>query len=156
MEKFLYELVMLFQIPVYGLILFMFAYSLFDLGLFTARAIRRALGKNHPPEVSPEELYLLGMKAMELPRLISRVAPLLGLVGTLIPLGPALVALSEGNTQELGKKLSFAFGAVSLSLISASITYYTSTVRKRWLLEDIKKLEDKDVKGAPQTGNREA
>lgn len=143
MERLFYQVVMLFQYPVYGLIGLMFVYALFDLGLFTARAIRRALGKNHLPEVSPEELYLMGLKALEIPRLISRVAPLLGLVGTLIPLGPALIALAEGNTQELGRKLSFAFGAVSLSLISASITYYTSTVRRRWLLEDIKKLEEK-------------
>lgn len=143
MERLFYQVVMLFQYPVYGLIGLMFVYALFDLGLFTARTIKRALGKNHLPEVSPEELYLMGLKALEIPRLISRVAPLLGLVGTLIPLGPALIALAEGNTQELGRKLSFAFGAVSLSLISASITYYTSTVRRRWLLEDIKKLEEK-------------
>ncbi|MEJ5338178.1 MAG: MotA/TolQ/ExbB proton channel family protein [Aquificaceae bacterium] len=143
MEKVFYQVVMLFQYPVYASIGLMFLYSLFDLGLFTARAIKRAMGKNHPTQLPPEELYLRGLKAMEPSRLVSRIAPLLGLVGTLIPLGPALLALAEGNTQELGRKLSFAFGAVSLSLISASITYYTSTVRRRWLLEDIKRLEEK-------------
>ncbi|MFN7064746.1 MAG: MotA/TolQ/ExbB proton channel family protein [Aquificaceae bacterium] len=146
MERFFYQIVMVFQYPVYGLILVMFVYSLIDLGLFTARFIRRLLRINHPPKLKPEELYLLGLRFLELPRLVSRIAPLLGLVGTLIPLGPALVALSEGNTQELGRKLALSFGAVSLSLISASICYYTSTVRKRWLLEDIKKLEEGDEK----------
>ncbi|MCX7874289.1 MAG: MotA/TolQ/ExbB proton channel family protein [Caldimicrobium sp.] len=144
MEMIFYQLVMIFQYPIYLLILLMFAFSLYDLGRFTARAINRARGRNHPPEVQGiEEFYLMGLKNLEIARLISRVAPLLGLVGTLIPLGPALVALAEGNTQELGRKLSFAFGAVSLSLISASITYYTSTIRRRWLLQDMKKLEDK-------------
>lgn len=141
MEILFYQLVMIFQYPVYLLILLMFLYSVYDFGSFSARALRRKRGTNHPPSLSPEEFYLRGLRSLELQRLIARVAPLLGLVGTLIPLGPALVALAEGNTMELGKKLSFAFGAVSLSLISASICYYTSTVRRRWLLEDIKKLE---------------
>lgn len=141
MEKFFYQLVMIFQYPVYLIILLMFAYSLFDLGSFTARALKRRRGTNHPPSLTPEELYMKGLKSLEWQRLIARVAPLLGLVGTLIPLGPALVALAEGNTIELGRKLSFAFGAVSLSLISASICYYTSTVRRRWLLEDVKKVQ---------------
>ncbi len=153
MEKVFYQIVMVFQYPVYALIMLMFVYSLFDLGFFTARAIKRALGKNHPPPLKPEDLYMKTLKSLEIPRLVSRVAPLLGLVGTLIPLGPALLALVEGNTQELGKKLSFAFGAVSLSLISASISYYTSTVRRRWLLEDIKKLEEKKAEEGKEVGS---
>lgn len=141
MEKLFYHLVMIFQYPVYLMIFLMFIFSLYDFGSFLASSLRRARGKNHPPSLSPEVLYLKGLKALEWQRFVSRVAPLLGLVGTLIPLGPALVALAEGNTTELGRKLSFAFGAVSLSLISASITYYTSTVRKRWLLEDVNKIQ---------------
>lgn len=143
-EQVLYQIVMFFQFPVYFMIVSMFVYSIVDFGLFSARALRRMRGTNHPITTNPEELYIVGLKALEIPRLISRVAPLLGLVGTLIPLGPALVSLSLGNTQELGSKLSYAFGAVSLSLISASICYYTSTVRRRWLIQTIKELEGKN------------
>lgn len=141
MEKFFYQLVMIFHYPIYILIFLMFMFSLYELGSFSARAIKRRLGKNHPPQMSLEEMYLKGLKALEPQRLVSRIAPLLGLVGTLIPLGPALIALAEGNTVELGRKLSFAFGAVSLSLISSAICYYTATVRKRWLIEDLKKIQ---------------
>nr|HML26703.1 MotA/TolQ/ExbB proton channel family protein [Methanomethylovorans sp.] len=40
-------------------------------------------------------------KRLEQTRIITNIAPMLGLMGTLIPLGPALVALSQGDVVQL-------------------------------------------------------
>lgn len=143
MEKIFLQIVSVFEYPVYFLILAAFLYSVYSLGIFTAQYIRRITGNHNIPDMSTEDLYLKTLRSLEIPRLISRMMPLIGLVGTLIPLGPALTALSQGDTQTVGTNLSYAFGAVSLSLISASLMYYVSTVRRRWLMEDIKLMEAK-------------
>ena len=41
--------------------------------------------------------------------LVSKLAPMLGLLGTLIPLGPGIIALGQGDTQTLSTSLLTAF-----------------------------------------------
>ncbi len=64
--------------------------------------------------------------------LIAKLAPMLGLMGTLIPLGPGLLALGEGNTEVLSKSLLIAFDTTIAGLISASIAWVISRKRKSW------------------------
>lgn len=63
---------------------------------------------------------------------LSRVAPLLGLLGTLIPLGPGIMALGEGNTEILSASLLTAFDTTSLGLIIAAFAMVITAIRKRW------------------------
>lgn len=64
--------------------------------------------------------------------LMSKVAPMLGLLGTLIPLGPGIMALSTGDTASLSESLLTAFDTTSLGLICACVCMVISAVRKRW------------------------
>lgn len=63
---------------------------------------------------------------------ISRIAPLVGLLGTLIPLGPGIMALGEGNTEILSASLLTAFDTISLGLIIAAFAIVITAIRKRW------------------------
>ena len=64
--------------------------------------------------------------------LISKVAPMLGLMGTLIPLGPGILAIGEGETSVLAESLLVAFDTTVLGLLVAAVALCVSTVRKSW------------------------
>lgn len=63
---------------------------------------------------------------------IAKIAPMLGLMGTLIPLGPGLIAIGEGNTEVLSQSLLIAFDTTILGLIVAAIAIVISAIRKSW------------------------
>lgn len=64
--------------------------------------------------------------------IVSKLAPMLGLMGTLIPLGPGIVALGSGDTTTLSTSLLVAFDTTVAGLVSAAICSSVSIVRKRW------------------------
>jgi len=64
--------------------------------------------------------------------IIARVAPMFGLMGTLIPLGPGLIALAQGDTKTLSDSLLIAFDTTVAGLISAAVAYVISGIRKSW------------------------
>ena len=66
---------------------------------------------------------------------------MLGLVATMIPMGPALLALTRSDAQGVGDNLVVAFSAVILALVSASITFFILTIRRRWLLQELREME---------------
>ncbi|MGV8083945.1 MAG: MotA/TolQ/ExbB proton channel family protein [Coriobacteriia bacterium] len=61
-----------------------------------------------------------------------KVAPMLGLMGTLIPLGPGVVALGIGDTATLSKSLLIAFDGTVTGLVIAIVCMALVTLRKRW------------------------
>ena len=63
---------------------------------------------------------------------IAKIAPMLGLLGTLIPLGPGIIALGQGDTITLSSSLLTAFDTTILGLIAAAVALVISTVRSRW------------------------
>lgn len=73
--------------------------------------------------------------------LTSRVAPMFGLMGTLIPLGPGLIALGQGDTATLSDSLLIAFDTTVAGLISGAISYVISGIRKNWYEEYMIGLE---------------
>lgn len=64
--------------------------------------------------------------------LIAKIAPMFGLMGTLIPLGPGLLALGQGDTKTLSESLLIAFDTTVAGLISAAVAYMISSIRKSW------------------------
>ena len=80
-------------------------------------------------------------KIVKITDLISRVAPMFGLMGTLIPLGPGLIALGQGDTSTLSGSLLIAFDTTVAGLISGAISYVVSGIRKGWYEEYMIGLE---------------
>lgn len=63
---------------------------------------------------------------------IAKVAPMLGLMGTLIPLGPGIVSIGSGDTTLLSESLLVAFDTTILGLIVGAVALLVSTIRKSW------------------------
>ena len=82
-------------------------------------------------------MEIFAYKKLENTSVVTRISPMLGLVATMIPMGPALKALASGNIQGISENLIIAFGGVIFALITASITYWITTVRKRWYATEI-------------------
>ena len=62
-------------------------------------------------------------------RVAVRLGPLLGLVGTLIPLGPGLMALNEGDLGQLASQLVVAFSTTVVGLLIGGISYAIAMAR---------------------------
>lgn len=69
--------------------------------------------------------------------MLARLAPSFGLLGTLIPLGPGIIALGQGDTEALSKSLLTAFDTTILGLSCAVIAIVVSAIRKRWYSHDM-------------------
>ncbi|QRM19783.1 MotA/TolQ/ExbB proton channel family protein [Dechloromonas sp. TW-R-39-2] len=153
-ELSMYQISQLFLLPTLALIAGLFLYAFWVLGEFLLLAMYRKKGLGRPlvsdfrqnPALTADQLDLLAHKALENPRIASRVTPMLGLVATMIPMGPALKSLSDGNLAQVSENLTIAFSAVILALIAASITYWVVNVRRRWLAEEM--LEIESLRGA--------
>jgi biopolymer transport protein ExbB/TolQ len=81
------------------------------------------------------------MRKLEKPRILIRVGPTLGLMGTLIPLGPALLGLSAGNIEQLANNLVIAFTSTVVGLLIGAVSMIVATVRQRWYTEDMNDME---------------
>ena len=63
---------------------------------------------------------------------VARIGPMAGLMGTLIPLGPGLIALGQGDTFTLAQSLLVAFDTTIAGLCVAAVAFIISAVRKNW------------------------
>ena len=88
-----------------------------------------------------EDEGIKAAKKLERTDIIAKISPAVGLMGTLIPLGPGLTALGEGDIQTLAHHLTMAFDAAVLGMAAASIAFLTSKIRRRWYEEEISNLE---------------
>lgn len=149
LESSLYDLSRLFLVPVMLLILAAVAYSFVALGGFVAESWQRRTGRyrsalaahRRATGCGPDDLELWIMRRLEWLRLTSRTAPMLGLVATMIPMGPAMLALTRSDAAGVGDNLVVAFSSVILALIAAALSYTILTVRRRWLLEELRAVE---------------
>lgn len=64
--------------------------------------------------------------------LVMKLGPMFGLLGTLIPLGPGIIALGRGDTYTLSTSLLTAFDTTIAGLIAAAVATVLSAIRKRW------------------------
>ena len=80
---------------------------------------------------SEDTLSVYALRNLETLRIVTRIAPMLGLVATMIPMGPALKSLANGNIQGISENLVVAFSAVIFGLIIASVTFWMAAVKKR-------------------------
>jgi biopolymer transport protein ExbB/TolQ len=81
------------------------------------------------------------LRRLERTRMLVRAGPALGLMGTLIPLSPALAALAEGDVAELSSNLRLAFSITVLGLLIGLIAFAISLTRDRLYGHDLSDLE---------------
>lgn len=154
----------LLMTPVIVLICGLVIYAIFALGQFVSQwLLRKNNYKNyqrqvttnsienittHPgyslhnyfvqhPNASEDELEIAALKQLETLRIVTRIAPMLGLIATMIPMGPALQALADGNIQGISENLIIAFAAVIWGLVISSLTFWPASVKKRWCASEL-------------------
>ncbi|MDI6725155.1 MAG: MotA/TolQ/ExbB proton channel family protein [Methanobacterium sp.] len=103
-----------------------------ELGFKSREAFARKLIEN-------EELKIA--KSLEKTDVVTRLGPTLGLMGTLIPMGPGLAALGGGDINGLAQAIIIAFDTTVVGLAAGGIAYVISKVRKRWYEDNLTTLE---------------
>ena len=74
-------------------------------------------------------------------KLIIRIGPGLGLIGTLIPMGTGLAALGQGDLGQLSQDLVVAFTTTVVGMALGLLSYFYFTIRRRWVEQDIKNIQ---------------
>lgn len=146
-EQLMFDVSGFFMLPVLLVLCVMFLHALYSMGSFLYDlGAKRFFGRRYAPlsqiaaqspTITLEDLELRLLKELEALRITSRVAPLLGLVATMIPMGPALIAVANGDSVGMAEQLVVAFAAVIVALLAAAMTYVVLMVRRRWLLAEI-------------------
>jgi len=74
-------------------------------------------------------------------KMLIRIGPGLGLIGTLIPMGTGLASLSQGDLTRLSGDLVIAFTTTVVGLALGLLSYFFFTIQRRWVEEDVKNME---------------
>lgn len=154
-EDLMYTASQLFLLPVLLAIGLLFTHAFYALGAFLWQARQRRSGlaagfelaeaRRHDPGLRIADLEALALTRLEFARIATRVAPMLGLAATMIPMGPALKALGDGELGDVSRSLMVAFSAVILALIAGALGYWVVNVRRRWYASDLLALEKGEV-----------
>jgi biopolymer transport protein ExbB/TolQ len=74
--------------------------------------------------------------------LLARIPPMLGLMATIIPLGPGLAALGKGDPAQLASAVTVAFDATVLGLVAGIAGLVIGKLRRRWYEETLEAMEE--------------
>lgn len=122
-----------------------FVQNVHDSGLLHRH--QRCLKTLFNADLSPQEREILAdklladedsirRKSVDRVNLIVRLGPMAGLLGTLIPLGPGIVALGQGDTIMLSQSLQTAFNTTIVGVAAAGVAYVVSMIRRHWYGRD--------------------
>ncbi len=74
-------------------------------------------------------------------KVLTKMGPILGLMGTLIPMGPALVGLAQGDIASMAYNMQVAFATTVVGLTVSAIGFLTQQVKERWAVKNLSVLE---------------
>ncbi len=80
-------------------------------------------------------------KNLSTSKVLTKMGPILGLMGTLIPMGPALVGLSTGDIASMAYNMQVAFATTVVGLVVSAIGFLTQQVKQRWAVKNLTILE---------------
>ena len=95
--------------------------------------------RNSPAKVTflLDEYECLVERELETPKMFTKMGPMLGLMGTLIPMGPALVGLSSGDIASMAYNMQVAFATTVIGLFAGGIGFVVKAVKQRWYCKDM-------------------
>ncbi|MGR4067620.1 MotA/TolQ/ExbB proton channel family protein [Halomonas sp. LR3S48] len=125
--------------PVMLALLALVALSLWELGL--AIGERNGGIRGLVEADRRDRLASRARRAIDRADLLARIGPMLGLMGTLIPLGPGLAALANGHLDVLAQAVTVAFNTTVLGLFIGILGYLLGRLRRRWYDAAMAQLE---------------
>lgn len=116
--------------PVIVGLLVLVAVAVWELGL----ALGERSGGVRRLELSgdAERLAYRARRRIDRADLLARIGPMLGLMGTLIPLGPGLAAMGRGELEILAQAVTVAFNTTVLGLLVGILGFLLGRLRRRW------------------------
>ena len=95
--------------------------------------------RNSPAKVTflLDEYERMVERELETPKMFTKMGPMLGLMGTLIPMGPALVGLSSGDIASMAYNMQVAFATTVIGLFAGGIGFVVKAVKQRWYRRDM-------------------
>jgi hypothetical protein len=131
------------EVPALSCLLVVVGWSLWEAGCAMGERLGglRALFESDDLELARDQ----GRRRIERVDMLARVGPMLGLVGTLIPLGPGLAALGRGEVRELAQAVTVAFDTTVLGLLVGMSGFVLGRLRRRWYDQLLDRLEAADA-----------
>lgn len=80
-------------------------------------------------------------KDLSLSKMLAKMGPVLGLIGTLIAMSPALVGLSTGDISGMAYNMQVVFATTVVGLVVSAVGLVTLQFKQRWYAKDIYNLE---------------
>jgi len=127
--------------PVIAILIVLVALALFEIGTALGE---RFSGLRQMRLQDPDDVQSLGRRRIERADMLARIAPMLGLMGTLIPLGPGLAGLGQGNLGALTDAIMIAFDTTVMGLLVGAIGFVLGRLRRRWY-DDLMDLFEKQA-----------
>lgn len=87
------------------------------------------------------EYELAAEKNIATSKILTKMGPILGLMGTLIPMGPALVGLATGDIASMAYNMQVAFATTVVGLVVSAIGFITQQAKERWVLHNLMILD---------------
>jgi len=87
------------------------------------------------------EYEIAADKNLAVSKTMTKMGPILGLMGTLIPMGPALVGLATGDIASMAYNMQVAFATTVVGLVVSAIGFLTQQVKERWFVRNLTVLE---------------
>ncbi|MDR2947782.1 MAG: MotA/TolQ/ExbB proton channel family protein [Prevotella sp.] len=80
-------------------------------------------------------------KDTSLSKLLAKMGPVLGLIGTLIAMSPALVGLSTGDISGMAYNMQVVFATTVVGLVVSAVGLVTLQFKQRWYAKDVNNLD---------------
>lgn len=74
-------------------------------------------------------------------KMLIKLGPILGLMGTLIPMGPALAGLSSGDIGSMAYNMQIVFATTVLGLVCGGVGFVLLQIKQRWANTDLEHLD---------------
>lgn len=112
-------------------------------GLIAVFARRGRLNQEHAGELDRlvSEIEIEAAENCSRMNLWIRIGPMLGLMGTLIPMGPALIGISVGNVGDMASNLVVAFSTTVIGLLVGGLAALMAMQRRHWYVRDLSDIE---------------
>ncbi|MBD3319686.1 MAG: MotA/TolQ/ExbB proton channel family protein [Chitinivibrionales bacterium] len=108
-----------------------------------SRSLQAVIGSTNGVilEKALSDFELACEKELDRGKILIRMGPMFGLMGTLIPMAPALAGLAAGDLSAMADNMQVAFSTTVIGVLVGAIGFFSYTLKRRWFKEDMRNLE---------------